>query len=149
MSKINEEKIEVGNDILSYCGKCKVDSTHIISAMEKDKLSKFTCRTCNARHNYRKPKSMMKDKTAAKVLSRAKTTSSRKGQKNSSEKWNDLLANYDLSAAQGYSMKKSYKESSVIQHPSFGLGIVIKKINQKKIEVQFEVGVKLLIMNKK
>ncbi len=91
----------------------------------------------------------MKDKTAAKASSRAKTTSSRKGQKNPSEKWNALLADYDLSTAQGYSMKKSYKESSVIQHPSFGLGIVIKKINRKKIEVQFEAGVKLLIINKK
>ncbi len=149
MNKTNEEKIEVGNDILSYCGKCKVDSTHIISAMEKDKLSKVTCRTCNAIHNYRKPKSLIESKTAKKPLKRTKTTSSRKGPKNASEKWTDLLANYDVNEAQAYKVRQSYEESSIIRHPSFGLGIVTKKINQKKIEVQFEVGVKLLIINKK
>jgi len=149
LTKIKDEKIEVGKEILSYCGKCKVDSTHIVSAMEKDKLSKVTCKTCNAQHNYRKPKSLAKDKTATKPSKRAKSTSSRKKQVCPAKEWADLIANYDLNAAQNYSMKKNYKESSIIRHPSFGMGVVTEKINQKKIRVQFETGVKLLAINKK
>ncbi len=147
-TKIIEEKIEAGKDILSYCGKCKADSIHIISAMEKDKLSKVMCKTCNAKHNYRKPKSLAKDNPATKPSKRAKSTPSRKNQRNPSKKWNDLVENYDLNGARDYTMKQSYEESSIIRHPAFGIGVVTKKVDQTRIEVQFELGVKLLVINR-
>ena len=146
-SRINENKIEVGKDILSYCGKCKVDSIHVISAMENDKISKVMCRTCDAQHNYRKPKSLAKDKITTKRLKSAKSSSARKNQVSASKKWDDLVANYDINSAQNYSMKKNHEESSIIRHPMFGIGVVTKKIDQTKIEVQLETGTKLFVIN--
>ncbi len=149
---IKEEKIEVGNDILSHCGKCKEDTYHIISVMAGDKISKVMCKTCKAQHNYRKPKMLDKDKTETKPVKTAKTaktTSARKGLKSAAKKWNDILANYELNDAQGYKMKQNYEESAIIDHPAFGIGVVTRKIDQNKIEIHFETGIKLLAINRK
>ncbi len=150
--KIKEQKIEVGNDILSHCGKCKDDTFHVISVMEGEKISKVMCKTCKAQHNYRKPKMQDKDKTetkSAKTTKPVKTTATKRGQKSAAKKWNDLLANYELKDAQGYKMKQNYEESAIINHPSFGIGVVTRKIDQQKIEIHFETGIKLLAINRK
>lgn len=147
--KKKEEKIEVGSEILSHCGKCKDDTTHVISVMADEKISKVMCNTCKAQHNYRKPKMQDKDKTETKPVKTAKTTSARKGLKSAAKKWNDILANYELSDAQGYKMKQDYEEAALIDHPVFGIGVVTRKIDQYKIEVHFETGLKLLAINRK
>ena len=135
--------IEVGENILSYCGKCKADSLHIIFAMENSKISKVTCESCGAKHNYRKPKSLTEDKPSKNT----KSAASRKIKK-SSKKRNDILENHDTNTVLNYSIKQNYNESSIIRHSSFGIGVVTKKIGQEKIEVEFENGVvKLLVIN--
>jgi hypothetical protein len=45
-------------------------------------------------------------------------------------------------------MKQKHEESSLIRHPSFGVGVVTRKIDQNKIEVQFENDIKLLAINR-
>ena len=107
------------------------------------------CKTCNAIHNYRKPKSLTTKKSSTKPATRAKKTTTRKTTKKPAQKWEDLIAQYDLSSAQDYSMKQNYEETAIIRHKSFGIGIVAKKVGQTKIEVKFELGDKLLITNKK
>jgi len=142
-----EEKIEVGGNILSYCGKCKADSLHIVFAMQESKIGKVTCESCGAKHNYRKPKSLPEDKTASKPSKNTKSPAQRI--KKSSKKIDDTLANYDPNTVLNYSMKEDYKESSIIRHSSFGIGIVTKKITTTKVEAQFENGViKLLAINR-
>ncbi len=145
-NKNSNEQIEVGKEILSYCGKCKEDSTHVISVMGDGKISKVMCRMCNAQHNYRKPKSLAGDKT--KTSKSRKTTSARKAQSKPAKTWNNLIEGYDLNNAQDYNMKQNHEESSLIRHSSFGIGVITKKISETKIEVQFEVGSKLLVINK-
>lgn len=145
-----EKKIEAGNDILAYCGKCKDDSDHTIASMEGDKICKVLCKTCKALHNYRRPKKTDKENSAISTSKSTKSTSSQKGSRKSksSKKWNDLIANYDLDSALDYSMKNEHEESSLIRHPSFGVGVVLRKIDQNKIEVQFENDIKLLVINR-
>ena len=144
-----EKKIEAGEEILSHCGKCKDDTCHVISVVADEKISKVMCNTCKAQHNYRKPKMQDKDSTETKPVKSAKTTSVRRGLKSAAKKWNDILANYELNDAQGYKMKQDYEESALIKHPSFGIGVVTRKIDQNKIEIYFETGLKLLAINRK
>ena len=142
--------MEVGSEIVSYCGKCKDDTTHIISVMESNNISKVMCRTCNSQHNYRKPKSEVEDKpAAAKTPKAAKPASPRKSPAGPSKKWADLLLNRDLNSAQDYNMKQNYEQSTIIRHSSFGVGIVTKKVNQNTAEVLFETGAKMLVINRK
>lgn len=150
MSRTLDEKIEAGKEILSYCGKCKADTDHIISAVEHNQISKVMCRTCNAQHNYRKPKSLVKDKLVKKVAKKSKfARSSGKSTKKFADKWNELLLNYNLDSAPKYNMKQNYEESDIIDHPSFGIGVITKKVDENKIEVCFEAGFKRLIINKR
>lgn len=147
MKKITKDTIEAGQDILACCGKCKADTNHVISAMENDKISKVMCRACNAQHNYRKPKSQTTAKKAPKPTKSPKSAASRKTQISPAKQWAELTANYDPNSVQGYSLKKNYDAATIIRHSAFGVGVVTKKIDQTKIEVQFEDGVKLLAIN--
>ncbi len=147
--RLDKTEIEVGKEILSYCGKCKADSNHIISAAEGNKISKVMCTTCKAQHNYRKPKSLIKEKAASKPKKSAKSASTRKSPKTPVKTWDEFIVDYDLNSAKDYSMQQNYEISCVIRNPVFGIGVVIKKIDQTKIEVQFETGVKILIINRK
>ncbi len=152
MSKTSQEKVEAGSEVLSHCGKCKDDTYHIISVMSGDKISKVMCKTCKAQHNYRKPKMQDKDTTETKPVKTAKTTktaSTRRSLKSAAKKWNDLLANYELKDAKGYNIKQNFEESALIDHPSFGIGVVTRKIDQFKIEIHFEEGIKLFAINRK
>ncbi len=147
MNKTSKDKIEAGQDILAYCGKCKADTEHVISAMENDKISKVMCRACDAQHNYRKPKSLANDKKAPKTTKTVKSTTSRKAKISPAKKWAELTANHDPNSVQAYSLKQNYENAAVIRHSDYGIGVVTKKIDQTKIEVQFEDGVKLLAIN--
>ncbi len=145
-NKITEEKVEAGSDILAYCGKCKEDSDHTISSTDNDKIYKVLCKTCSALHNYRKPKGA--EVGAVKTAKGKKAASSKKSLTKSVKKWNELLADYDLNNAQEYSMKQNQEEAALINHSSFGVGVVMRKIDQNKIEVQFENEIKLLAINR-
>ena len=45
---------KAGQDIDSYCGKCKMTLAHVIVAMEGTKVARAQCKTCYATHAYRK-----------------------------------------------------------------------------------------------
>jgi hypothetical protein len=116
--------------------------------MEKDKIRKVTCKSCKAQHNYRKPQNIEGVQAVSKPTKRAKSSSAGKSQQSSSRKWNQILMNYDIDNAQTYNMGKDFETSTLIKHSSFGIGVITKKIDQGKIEVQFENEVKLLVINK-
>ena len=62
-----EHPIEVGRDILSYCGKCKLALEHIIVSMKNETtIGKCECKTCSASHNYRDPEAVGKKKGTIK-----------------------------------------------------------------------------------
>ena len=44
-------------------------------------------------------------------------------------------------------MSESYQSDSVIDHPTFGLGVIIDVPSQKKIQVFFQDGEKTLVHN--
>jgi hypothetical protein len=147
LNKIIKDKAEAGQDILAYCGKCKTDTEHVVSAMEKDEISKVMCRACDAQHNYRKPKSQATAKKAPKATKSPKPAASRKAQTSPAKKWAELTAHYDPNSVQDYSLKQNFENAAIISHPAYGVGVVTKKVDQTKIEVQFEDGVRLLAIN--
>jgi hypothetical protein len=125
-------------DINAWCGKCKLERTHTITAMDGEKIQKVTCSTCGGTHNYRsKPSAEKKAATGAKTAG----TRSTRGSKTASYTINPNAP------VRSYSMSSNFSEGDVINHPKFGLGSVLTSLAPNKIEVRFEEGTKILLHN--
>ncbi len=124
-----KEELGVGKEVLSYCGKCKLALAHVIIDMKNDTtVGKCQCKTCSAKHNYRDPDAVTKKKTTP----------------SEAEIWKEALAKTD-GAAKPYAMDKSFEEGDLIDHETFGKGVVMRLAIDDKIEVQFEDALKLLV----
>ena len=137
MSK--EIKIEVGNDVLSYCGRCKMPLAHtILSLTKKGTVDRCECNTCGAGHKYRDP-----DKV------KEKGTGTRRTKKTVSPEalWNEALTQAS-GLALPYDMSSEFILSALIEHNAFGKGVVQEVIEPNKIRVIFETGEKILIQKR-
>ena len=75
---------------------------------------------------------------AKKKTVRKKTTSSK------AKAWTELKDKYSSLPPEVYSVRGSYRAETIIDHPTFGLGVVTDSF-PSKIEVCFEDGVKTLM----
>ena len=136
MSK-EHEAIGVAKEVLSYCGRCKLALAHVIMDMKSEtKIGKCQCKTCKAIHNYRDPVAMAKKARAKRIAAKPDATPE--------ELWQEAMAS-TKGAAKPYAMNKSFNTGELIDHTTFGKGVVMQRIQQDKIEVQFEAARKLLI----
>lgn len=134
---MSDEKSRIGEEILSYCGRCKLALAHVILDMKTEKkIGKCKCKTCNAVHNYRDPVAMAHKKRTAKTAT--KTTTS------TEETWRAAVAS-STGKAKPYAMNKSFNTGELIDHSTFGRGVVMQRVRDDKIEVLFEASRKLLI----
>ncbi len=133
------DNYSVGGDVDAWCSKCKLELAHTIIAMIDDLPKKVKCNTCDGKHNYRlKPGK----KSAGKITNR-KT----KSIISNLETYESHLAGFDLSRATKYKMEGSFAQDEVIDHPFFGAGIVLSIVSNKKIEILFKEGPRLLVQN--
>jgi len=137
-----EKKIEAGKEIDSRCLKCKDVTNHTIIAMAAGKVAKVQCNVCGGRHNYRPP-TAVKKATPKKKSTRPTAASIR--QAKAEALYEELLASRDPSKTLSYSMTDTFRRGDMIDHPMFGLGVVIETIMPDKIEVLFREDTKLLI----
>ncbi len=130
--------ISVGQDIDSYCTKCRLNLSHIITVMVGGDIIKVKCNTCGSEHRYRGMD------TIGKL--RAKTAGTAKSRPSAADKsqavWETCMA-----SAKGpetpYDMTKTYSAGEVIVHALFGKGVV-RKIHFRKCEVLFKDKERLL-----
>lgn len=131
----------VGGNAEAWCTKCKSEREHTIATMVDNAPKKVICNTCKGQHNFRsKPpeKSKAKPKTSTRKA---------KSQEANYEEHLSRLTGGNLSKAKKYSIKGNFKKDEVIDHNSFGIGIVLSVMQIKKIEVLFKDEPKILIQN--
>lgn len=134
-------KPKIGMDINAWCGKCKFERTHVIAAMDGEKVRKVTCSMCNSTHNYKNaPSSESKSSSPRTPRSSKGSGSSRKSTGFSIDPNRPVKT---------YSMGSSFSEGDVINHPKFGLGSVLNIVPPNKMEVRFQEGTKLLLHSTK
>jgi len=140
-------KIEIGAEIESICTKCKIPSVHVITAIDDNTVTKVMCKICNSYHKPRFEEKLKKTKTAMteKPSKHKKAASSSKSSEE--RKWSRLLKKVDEEKPLEYKMSESYQSDSVIDHPIFGLGVIVDVLSQKKIQVFFQDGEKTLVHN--
>lgn len=137
-------KPRVGAEISAYCGKCKDERTHIVSAMDGDIVRRVTCSMCHGTHNY---------KVKAPVSASAGSADDGAGTKRvASSRRSKEAQPFSIDKTRpvrSYDMNTSFSAGDVINHPKFGLGAVETAFPPNKIEVRFQEGKKLLLHNMK
>lgn len=136
-------KPSVGREINAYCGRCKLDRTHIIAAMDGEKVRKVTCTMCNTTHNYRG------DSPSETKASKTKAASSRAGGGTQRTRQTGAFNIPAGRPVKAYDMGANFSEGDIINHPKFGLGAVEALLAPNKIEVRFQEGKKILLQNMK
>jgi hypothetical protein len=110
------EKSSAGDNVVSYCTKCKLGLDHTIVAMDAETVLKVKCRTCGGTHKFKDPTAVKKPRTPKKKEDLAKTA--------------ETLWETCLSGAKGkertYDMSGKYRIGDVVLHNTFGKGVVRK-----------------------
>ena len=138
----------IGLEVEAYCTKCKLDTIHVITAMDGDNITKVMCQICQGYHKYRSANSSTE--TPVKVVTTTKRKTKEKKTKVTrvrSNKWTRLLSTVDENEAIEYRMTDNYEVTEAIKHKTFGLGIVKNIISNNKIEVVFHDRVRILGQN--
>ncbi|HJQ67932.1 MAG TPA: hypothetical protein VKA70_03110 [Blastocatellia bacterium] len=137
-------KPRVGQEISAYCGKCKDERSHTVTAMDGETVKKVTCAMCGSLHNYKQSAATTTERASK---SRGTTSSKATGTKRSRE-----VAAFSIDPkrpVKSYNMDSSFAAGDVISHPKFGLGSVESSPAPNKIEVRFQEGKKMLVHNLK
>lgn len=121
------EKHSAGDNIASYCTKCKLGLDHVIVAMDGETIAKVKCKTCGSAHKFRDPADPKKPRAAKKQEDAVKAAEAL---------WENCLA-----TAKGkertYDMGGKYRVGEVVLHDTFGKGIV-RKLYMNKCDVLFK-----------
>lgn len=142
------ERVKSAGDMIeSQCTRCKALLNHTIIAMVGTQVVRVKCNTCGSEHNHRPVKEA---KTAApkaakpEKAAKAPRAKSTKAPAQSDESiWEELVSPLDPDLAVPYSMEGKFRANTLINHPSFGIGLV-SSCQSGKVEVVFRSGRKLM-----
>ncbi|MFA6236610.1 MAG: hypothetical protein WC635_04710 [Bacteriovorax sp.] len=144
-------EINVGKEVLSNCNKCKLTLAHIIVTMKDSKTpDKVQCKTCKATHAFKDPGAAKAKTSVDKVIKSAKAksrTGSKKSTETVGELWTKAIGK-NTTGTKSYTIKGSFSSGDIIDHPTFGQGVVEKLIDDNKIEVLFQDDYRTLMHKK-
>ncbi|MDH3347774.1 MAG: hypothetical protein OEM02_06705 [Desulfobulbaceae bacterium] len=135
--------VSAGDEVDSRCTKCKGITNHMVIAMVGDEIAKVQCNNCSSRHKYRPP---VAPKTKKVVIGRnTSTTKEKKPRAPRKSRAPEPLPPLDSTNAIPYSMETVFSVKDIVEHNTFGLGLVISTTLPNKIEIHFKEGKKILI----
>ncbi len=134
---------KVGGEVDALCTRCKMTLAHTILAMVGTKIARVRCNTCGGDHAYRAAPGATDRPTASRGTTRAATAKAEKAEKVVIS-FEEQLAGKDIASAPKYSPKDTYKVDQVLQHPTFGLGLVTV-VRGDKVDVAFKSETKTLV----
>jgi hypothetical protein len=121
------EKFSVGENIVSYCTKCKLNLDHAIAALAGEAIAKVKCKTCGSAHKFRDPADVKKPRATRKKNDTVKTTEAL---------WETCVAEAKGNES-AYDMAGKYRVGDIVFHTTFGKGIV-RKVYSNKCDVLFK-----------
>jgi hypothetical protein len=123
------KRSQVGSDVDAYCGKCKEIREHVIAAVNPDgSIGRVECRTCHSNHVYR-------ERAARTATPRSSTRGAKK---------DSVAAIEQVGPLRAYSMQERFSAGDRVDHPKFGVGVVVE-VRAGKIDVKFGRELKTLI----
>lgn len=130
-----QDKHMTGQNIDSYCGKCKKTSEHTIMALDNETVSKVRCKSCGGTHKLRSPADAPMVRLPRRKPGAAETTIAE-------STWAAGIAKAKGNG-RDYSMVADYRVGEIVNHQTFGKGIVLK-LYVNKCGVLFEDGERLM-----
>ncbi len=131
-----QDKQKTGQNIDSYCRKCKESSEHTIMALDDGTASKVRCRRCGGTHRFKSPADAPKARKpqTKRIAGEAATA--------------ELVWEAGIVRAKGkereYSMASTYRIGDIVNHHTFGKGIV-KKLYANKCDILFKDRARLMV----
>jgi hypothetical protein len=112
------ERNTAGKNIESYCGRCKLNLDHTIMAMDGDAIAKVRCKTCGSSHKFINPGTPQRMRKAGVKKGAGEAATA------------EIIWETSLASARGreaeYSMVVKYRIGDIVNHHTFGKGIVTK-----------------------
>ena len=125
---MSSKTLTIADPIQTRCTKCRKITTHTIIVMGEEYPSEVQCNTCQHTSPGKKP-----------VVRR--TVDPKKTER---DEWATLRPGMDTSRARDYSMTAIYKAKALVNHPTFGLGLVQRVTGPHKMAVLFADGQKIM-----
>jgi hypothetical protein len=137
----------IGSNVDSFCNKCKLTLAHTIEAVVEGTIKRVHCNTCKSKHAFR-------GKTAVKSATKSVKSSSTAAKKRGvpglvrASDFTTLLKGRGHASARPYSFVDRFRTGEVLNHITFGIGVVTADKGSDKIEVLFELGPRTLVHGK-
>jgi hypothetical protein len=133
---------QVGGDVDAFCTRCKMPLGHTILAMVGPRIARVRCNTCQGEHVYRK------EAPGTAVRKRSATASGAKPPpRHTASSLDALIEGRDISHPHRYSLKDLFTKGEVVDHPNFGVGVVVD-VRGDRFDAVFREGVKTLAQRK-
>lgn len=127
----------VGKSVDGWCARCKLMLAHTIESIVNGKISRTHCNTCGAQHAHKRNPPGTAKKRAAGSSSRSKDSTP-------AFDYQALVRGKDPSSARPYKTSERFAAKELINHPTFGIGLVMSVRDSTKIDVGFQDGLKTL-----
>ena len=137
----------VGRDVEAHCGPCAFAQTHTIMAMVGRGIAKVKCNTCGAEHKYksaREAAAAAAEPVKAKRAPAARKVADADPNRSVRVLFQRAMADRDRADAVAYTPSLTVKPGMLVDHRTFGHGIV-DAVYEGKSRLLFEDGYKILV----
>lgn len=128
--------LRAGGEVDAFCSRCKLKLAHTILAMVGSRVARVRCNTCQGEHAYRATEK-------SPVRKRGQSTSKPSKPEARVHDLDELLSGKDVSRAHRYSTADLFGAGEVLDHPTFGVGVVID-VRGDRFDALFKGGLKTL-----
>lgn len=139
----DKDRTPVAQNVIAVCTKCKLELNHVVVSHNMAGIvERVKCHTCGTEHKYRSEK---KKESKKSLKNPKKGTRTRKV--DVSRDFEKLAERFKEKVPVPYTMSGSFESDDVIDHKTFGMGIVIR-VSYQKMEVAFHGGPRILACNR-
>ena len=136
----DKDRTPVAQNVSTMCTKCEMELSHVVVAHNAAGIvERVKCHTCGSEHKYRPDKKRATKKPSEKIISIQEVDLTKTYEK--------LAQKFKEKKRLPYSMSGSFKNDDVIDHKTFGMGIVINS-SHDKMEVAFPDEPRILVCNR-
>ncbi len=137
-----------GSPIDAYCTKCQKDTDHVVTEADGLMVRSVRCHVCSIQEPFHSCKVRKRAAVKAEPKKTTKRTVTRKKKVDPAEQFRQAVFGRDRTEALTYSVKMNLATGDLIEHPRFGLGLVVELTAPQKVKVLFQDEERVLICNR-
>ena len=136
----DKDRTPIAQNVITMCTKCKMELNHVVVAHNAaGVVERVKCFTCGTEHKYRPEKKRATKKTSKKSIFTQDP--------DLTKTYEMLVQKFKEKKPLPYRMTGSFKDDDVIDHETFGMGIVVSA-SYDRMEVAFSDKPRILACNR-